>query len=463
MRHRIAVVWVLIAGVLAAAAASAGPDEQKARAEELATRRLVEKRVSIDCTDCALVDAMALLAVRSRVNIAVDGHARVEGKSARYAKVTLKLKNVMLLEAIRQACEQTGLRFAVVKRVVYISDEEGVRRASTPWASVFLTDEITQPDRKVKRQLEETIVSFQFNEQPVMEAIDFLQTLGNLNIIPDRRSFPKDKATITLKLMNVPLETAVTMLCEPLRLRFAVRDGVVWISDDEGMRKAAERGHVYLLEKPTEADLKAYRHLEQTIVSFTFNEQPVMGAIDFLQTLGNLNIVPDRRSFPKDKAAITLKLMNARLETGVKLLSEQIGLRFVIREGVAWLSNEEGLRKAAERGHVYLLEKPTDADLKAYRQLEETVVSFTFNEQPVMEALDFLQTLGRTGIRPELTAFVDPKRTITLKLNYVPLRTACILLAEQFELRCVIRKGVLYLFSEKSFKELQATAKLQPR
>lgn len=92
-------------------------------------------------------------------------------------------------------------------------------------------------DRRVRQQLEETILSFTFNDQPVMEALDFLQTLGNVNIVPDRSRFEDPGQTITLKLTNVSLETAIKLLTEQLGLQYVIRDGIVFISDDEGIRR----------------------------------------------------------------------------------------------------------------------------------------------------------------------------------------------------------------------------------
>jgi type II secretory pathway component GspD/PulD (secretin) len=95
-------------------------------------------------------------------------------------------------------------------------------------------------DRKVRQQLDETIVSFTFNEQSVMEAIDFLQTLGNVNIVPDRTKFEDPAKTVTLKLQNVPLATAIKLLTEQLGLKWTVRDGIVFISDAEGIKRPPE-------------------------------------------------------------------------------------------------------------------------------------------------------------------------------------------------------------------------------
>ena len=91
-------------------------------------------------------------------------------------------------------------------------------------------------DRKVRQKLEETVVSFTFVDQPVMEALAFLQTLGGVNIVPDRSKFQDPDLTVTLKLTNVKLATALNLLTEQIDLKWIVRDGLVFISDEEGTR-----------------------------------------------------------------------------------------------------------------------------------------------------------------------------------------------------------------------------------
>ncbi len=94
-------------------------------------------------------------------------------------------------------------------------------------------------DKKVRQQLEETVVTFTFNEQPVLEAIDFLQTLGKVNIVVDKSKLEEGK-TVTLKLDNIPLETAIRLLTEQLGLKWIIRDGVVFISDADGVKRPPE-------------------------------------------------------------------------------------------------------------------------------------------------------------------------------------------------------------------------------
>ena len=86
---------------------------------------------------------------------------------------------------------------------------------------------------------------------------------------------------------------------------------------------------------------------------------------------------------------------------------------------------------------------PTFTDRRLWRYLRDTIVSFTFNEQPIMEAVDFLKALGRVKIFLDQTQLRNPKQTVTRKLSNVPFLTALKLLTEQVGLRHHIRSGRL--------------------
>lgn len=94
----------------------------------------------------------------------------------------------------------------------------------------------TAKDQVVYRRLDETVVSFTFNEQPLVEALEFLATLGEVNIVLDRRKVEEGKS-VTLRLKDVTLATAVNLIAEQVELKWTVKDGVVFVSDEEGVKQ----------------------------------------------------------------------------------------------------------------------------------------------------------------------------------------------------------------------------------
>jgi len=92
---------------------------------------------------------------------------------------------------------------------------------------------VTPRDDRVYQRLETGLISFTFNEQPLAQAIDFLATVGNVNIVLDR-SKADGAATVTLKLRDVSLRTALDFVTEQAELKWVVKGGVVFVSDEEG-------------------------------------------------------------------------------------------------------------------------------------------------------------------------------------------------------------------------------------
>ena len=92
------------------------------------------------------------------------------------------------------------------------------------------------------------------------------------------------------------------------------------------------------------ANRKLRQTLETTIVSFSFDDQPVDQVAEYLSTLGNINIVLDRGKVDAAQT-VTLTLKNVSLETAIKFVSEGIGMKYVLRDGVILISDEEGTKQ----------------------------------------------------------------------------------------------------------------------
>ena len=93
-----------------------------------------------------------------------------------------------------------------------------------------------------------------------------------------------------------------------------------------------------------QADSKTRQMLTDTVITFNFQDLPVDQVVEYLSTLGAVNIVLDRPKVMPGQT-VTLRLSNVSLETGIRFVTEAIGLRYVIRDGVVIISDEEGTRQ----------------------------------------------------------------------------------------------------------------------
>ena len=280
-------------------------------------------------------------------------------------------------------------------------------------------------NRKVQEQLDTVKVSVAFDDTPLLEALDRLQTLGNVNIVVDRPNFEEGK-TVTLKLANVPLGTALKLLAEQIGLKCAVRNGVAFLSDEEGVKEPPIRG-VYdvrdLLrqrvggeEKTPEEILQDLTdNIKETIAPGTWDEQVYAG-----------------RAFD-----------------GTILITHTPEVHRKVREHLADLRRVLAVSAPAAADAVKrapaIPELPEDrAENRAVRQaIDTTIVSIAFADTPVFDALNKLAAMGKVNIVLDRRKFRDPGRTVTLKLEKVPLGTVLTFLTRQIGMRHAIRDGVV--------------------
>jgi hypothetical protein len=319
-------------------------------------------------------------------------------------------------------------------------------------ARTHLTEKPTDLDRKVLKQIQETKVSFDFNDRPLVEVVDFVMTLCTTNIVPERTKFVDPETKITFKMTNASLETVFDRLLEQEGFAWLIRDGVVVISDEAGIKEAAAAAaRSHLTEKPTDADGKVLRRLQETIVSFEFNEQPVMEALVFLENQGSVNILLDRNKLEDPAPVVTLKLRNVSLDTALKLVTEQLGLTFIIRDGLVFISDEKGVQEVP----VAVIDAQGETIVKA---LGEKKVSFNLEDQTLEEAVAFLGTLASANIAvdPRAKLGEQPAReaTVTLKLKDVSVWQAVRELSAAAGLHVIVSEQLVLLTDLKELKPL---------
>ena len=233
------------------------------------------KRISASFEGVVLPDMLRKLSKPAGREIRLD----VRDEYILLHPLTLELKDVSLLDWLDVLCCFNNLTWTV---------RDG---------AIVLTDRTTPIDLAIQKRIEETRVSFTFTDQPIMEAMDFLQTLGNTSIVPGKSKFEDPDRKITLTLKDVPLKEACDKLCAPLGLRCVVRDGAVqFLTEAEITALDAPRRPIIPIEKRNDADRKTIMKLRETIVSFTFTDQPVMEAFDFLRSREVHGPGPDRHA-----------------------------------------------------------------------------------------------------------------------------------------------------------------------
>ncbi len=313
--------------------------------------------------------------------------------------------------------------------------------------TVVLTDRLTTEDLELLRKMKETKISFLFNDQPGNEVVEYLGTAGNINICLDPRYYSK---TITLTGVNDTLEEVVRTTVGALELGACFHHGVLIFTDAEGMKRLDNVLAVpFFPEKPSKEDLALQKRLRETVVSFVFNEQPIPEVFEYLGTVGNVNLVLDRRPIRED-ATVSLKLTNVSLETALDLLYAQIGVTRTVHGGVVVISD----RKTVERWHAATSEVPIakggekdEKNLALRKILLETKISFVFQDQTVKEGIEYLAGIAKFNLVWDPAVKLEAGRVVTLKLTNVGVATALQLLLDQGDLACEIRDGKVVIIN----------------
>ena len=223
-------------------------------------------------------------------------------------------------------------------------------------------------------------VSFEFVDTPVEEAITFIQTLSKVNIVLDPKVADKGLPTITLRVTDMDLKTALDWICRLSDLTIKLRNRVVYITkadsghdadtgytahrlrdglpDDVSPQKlkalsavAAPQARVAfdvdlnLLQIASDEprDLPRIQTLLKAMdvdtaqwedevlkklsrkVSFEFIDTPLEEAISFLRGLTNINIILDPKA-GKNPKPLSLRVTDTDLKTALDLICRQAGL-----------------------------------------------------------------------------------------------------------------------------------------
>ena len=279
---------------------------------------------------------------------------------------------------------------------------------------------------KVEKELDETRVTVAFNETPVLEALDRLHALGKVNIVVDRPRFEEAK-TVTLRLADVRLGMALTLITEQIGMKFAVRDGVAFISDEANLTEPPVRA-VYdvrdLLKQRAGGEEKTPEELIQDLTD-TIKQTLAPGTWD------------EEHGYAARPIDGTIVIAHAPM-THRQVRAYLAGLRRALAPVAP--AAAEGAKPSPA-----MPELPGDRpeNRRIREALDTTRVSVAFADTPLFDALDKLAAMGKVNIVPDRRDPHGAAKGVTLRLDNVPLAVALAFLTRQNGMRCAIRDGVV--------------------
>jgi hypothetical protein len=192
-----------------AAVAAVKPDDPVT-----AARRVLDEVGDMTYRDKSLNHVIGDLKERVKVAITLDPSIVQYGLDPNQPTVNVSLKQVKFREGLRAVLAPYNLRAGLVREGLFISTEDGL----------------------TARQLRQR-VSVDCAGTPFAAAARQLTAETGANVVLDPRLKEKANAAVTLKLDDVPLETAVRLLAEVADLRAVRMSNVLFVTTPERAEK----------------------------------------------------------------------------------------------------------------------------------------------------------------------------------------------------------------------------------
>jgi hypothetical protein len=165
------------------------------------------------------------------------------------------------------------------------------------------------PADKIRRELER-IISLDVDQQPLALAVAQVHELTKINFVLDRVTLAQsgvdpDQLTVTLKLKDVKVRSALRSLLTPYNLNFAILGDTVLVSTDE---------------------VAMLRQVRQR-VSIDLEKLELSKALRQLARETGTNLILDTRVAKDAQTPVTLQMEDVPLETAVRLMAEMVNLK----------------------------------------------------------------------------------------------------------------------------------------
>lgn len=209
---------LLLASALAATPAGQEGPRKETPAEAL--RKSLDHSITLELENIPLHHVLRQLGEMAKVNIVLDRNIVLALSDPADMPVNLKAKDMKLAAALRTVTGQHGLTFAIVGDHIFVSTEDIVNY----------------------RQLRQR-VTFDLDGVALGSALRDLAQRTSTNLVVDPRSAKDaDAAKVTLKLDDVPLETAVRLMSEMAGLKPVRLGNVMFVTTEDRAEKIKAEG-----------------------------------------------------------------------------------------------------------------------------------------------------------------------------------------------------------------------------
>lgn len=212
--YRLCAAAALTAPAASFAAAPIPATPTKTASPMDAARKALDEVGDMNYQNKSLNEVIGDLKDKAQVSVSVDPLVYQFGLDPNQPSVTVALKQVKLKDGLRQALAPFNLKCGLTRDGLFISTEEGL----------------------TTRQLRQR-VSVDCDGTTLAAAVKQLAADCGANVVLDPRLKDKANAAVTLKLDDVPLETAVRLLAEVADLSAVRMSNVLFVTTPERAEK----------------------------------------------------------------------------------------------------------------------------------------------------------------------------------------------------------------------------------
>ncbi len=207
LRRLFAVAVLAVTPVAVEAAAPVPPAPNKAENPMVAARKALDDLTDMNYQGRTLNDVITDLKEKAKVPVIIDNTVYQFGLDPNQPVINVNLKQVKMRDGLKAVLAPYNLKFGLTAEGLFISTEEGV----------------------ITKQLRQR-VSVDCDGTEFGTAVKQLATDTGANLVVDPRLGDKSKKAVTLKLDDVPLETAVRLLSEVADLRAVRMSNVLFVT-----------------------------------------------------------------------------------------------------------------------------------------------------------------------------------------------------------------------------------------
>jgi hypothetical protein len=189
-----------------------------------------DRKLTFEFTDTPVTEAVAFLVSLTKQNIILDPEAAAQSKN-----ISLKVNGLSFKDALKKVLDTAGFEPMAGADAIYI-----VKKGTKPRVFIAPFKPTADWEKEFCKNLERK-VSFEFIDTPLGEAIDFLQTLAKVNIIVDSAIDPDRHPPVTLRLVDISIQSALIWIMRLTNCNYVLRDEALFIfkngaySDDPPM------------------------------------------------------------------------------------------------------------------------------------------------------------------------------------------------------------------------------------